>query len=102
MAEQIYYHVVAAEWTDGENLYCLDELIAQGIREQGNWEDETVDSDIVSLHETIEAARQYRDEWAPGARIVAVDGEGLRIRRNREGYACVVGYISAERISVAE
>lgn len=94
------YHVVDARWMPGESLYSLHELVRRGdlslaeacAQVTARWSaagDPSlyVDQDEglwIHLHAALEEAREYRDDFAPGARILEIDTECLEISQGHE------------------
>lgn len=107
---ETYYHVAPASYRGGD-LLSRDELENRGILYMHKWETEEEDypdGDIVSLHTTLEDAKDYLAEFEPNGQILKVDipewayHEGLRVLENNEGYPCVLGKIPGEFVIEVE
>ena len=95
------YHVVGSGWNTGEDLLSYDEQERQyGQAPEWVWDGEPFDTDVICLHETLDAAISFRDEFRPGCRILEVDVEELRLVHVGEGYPAAQRKISADRLRI--
>lgn len=104
-----YYHVTTDDYSLGEALWCRDELLERGVEVAWKWDaDEGLDGDVVCLFEARDEAEEFRRDWLPTGRILAVelpeDWEdwGIRMTRVDEGYPAVYRTIPAEFIRAAD
>ncbi len=98
-----YYHVAPAEYQTGDDLLSFDEQCALGWEPTWKWDCDYVDTDVVCLFSSLEAAREYRDECRPTDRILQVsipsDDDMVSITTVAEGYTAVYRRIPAQYIS---
>ncbi len=100
-----YYHVADPSYQAGDDLWCWDELDAQGLAPEWKWGGAPeLDTDVVCLFESLRMAQAFRAEWLPDGQILVVDLPedyetwGLRMTRVSEGYPAVIRRIPAEFI----
>lgn len=105
-----YYHVAPISYNEGEDLLSWDAYVERYGEQPTAWKwdeaDEGFDTDIVSLFTDRAEASDYIDLYMDGAAKVLTievgDDTDIRVRRNSEGYSCVIGRIPAEHIISVE
>lgn len=94
-----YFHVAPADYQDGDDLMCFDELEARGYDVSWKYEGEPVDTDVVCLFGSEAAAREYIEVFLPAGRLLRVtiptDADDVRMTRVEEGYPAVYRMIPA-------
>ena len=99
------YHVVGDGWQPGEDLLSYDAHEERyGEPPAWKWDGEPFDTDVVCVFDTLDEARDFRDTFASGARVLAIcvddDEDRLRWTRVDEGYRAVFRCIPADLLTV--
>lgn len=103
-----YYHVVPGKW-DGGDIQCYN-VRSLGRRLKWKWGevDPGFDGDIVSLHETLDDAKEFLSYELNGrgqiVKVVIDDWAADFVRGciNGEGFPSIFGYVKAEYCSLVQ
>ncbi len=104
-----YYHVAPDTYSEGDDLLSYIELWNEtGEEPEYKWREmskefyiDSEDAQVVCLFDNIEAARQFRSDYLPTGKILAVNipewahQEGIHMGTVDEGFACVYHRIPA-------
>jgi len=87
-SDNIYYHVVGKGWSNGDDIVSFNEMQRRGTTPKWKWDaaDSDHSSHLVSLHESLKDAADFRREF--GGKILKVkipEGEE-EPHKNIEGY----------------
>ena len=100
------YHVAPAEYNKGEHIYSKDAMEQMGYTVQYKWaaeneEENYTDANSVAMHESLEDAQEFLDDWLDGKGIIIeIDDEILEDAfKNGEGYWSVYDVIDADLIA---
>jgi hypothetical protein len=95
------YHVTGQDYHEGTDLLSFDALGLDGETPEWKWEDgQNMDTDVVCLFDTLAEAEDFRAEYQPAGRILAVDlPDDYRTTTVGEGYTAVYDRIPAEHIT---
>lgn len=115
----IGYHVASPSYKPGQTLLSYREAEARGIPVKWHWDYDPADdpdADLVCLHNTLEEALLYREEYSGGCicevAIALLPGDehlpddeivresGLALRQHHEGYIGIVNEVPSEFVSV--
>jgi hypothetical protein len=100
-----YYHVAPASYRVGDDLWCYDELVAQGYEVAWKWEDaeEGFDTDVVCLFSSRDDAESFVAEFLSDGQVLTVDlsdAPDVRLTTVAEGFPAAFRRIPALYISV--
>jgi len=102
----VYYHIAPPSYNPGEDLYSASALdcIEESRERWGLSDDRLMDDwDAISLHDSLAEAEDYAHDYGqPGGYLLKVflaqyviEGNGLSVYVNDEGYPCVRDRIPA-------
>ena len=112
-----FYHVAAADYTQGEDLLCWDEMAARGWVEPSDWkwdaertiaEDGSVtvepiylDTEVVCMFRSLDEEREFAAEYVAGGLVLSIEvPEDVTIITVDEGYPAILNRIPARWVTV--